>query len=669
MAENGEEGAKKLEEGAAVVVGPAEEPLASATADNVLEVPSGADTSANEEKNENVDKQGLAEVDPKDVAPSLANPKTPKVGEPNRKRPASIITNPAELKGMTPSLVPRPRDFVKLQMLGKGDVGKVFLVTPRKAVWHASPRAKQEMKNGGEGKLLMTPEVLRQMSAISRAAVSESRGSKSRSDAGNTGGSRSTDAAKEMPLPTELFAMKVVNKKDVIKRGKAKRVMLERDILASTNHPFIVTMYRAMQTKDRLYFFLQYCPGGEFFRMLRRQPKKRIPESYAKFYASEILLAIEYLHLLGFIYRDLKPENILVHMSGHLMLADFDLARCQTSSGKDGKPLQGVSPGIQRRKNRSKKSGFEVPRLSNGRASNIISGGGRNRTNRSGNCFSRLCGGGSHVLGEDSPVVDTESQLDSQNGANRAMSFVGTVEYIAPEVIENKGYAGSVDWWTFGILLFEMLHGTTPFKGKDTDDTFANIYLGDFEFPRSIQTSEECKDLLRLLLAKEMKDRLTSPHIIRDHPFFHGVNWALLRNQKPPIIPEVRHPLDTRNFRSFKDIVESDDEFLKRGNGDVALSIPSDEAEQAKPTAAAEGGDDDVIEILTPGKNANAADKDVFEGFDWVSPRQEDPHWDDLKRCARTPKKLSIQESVLKMRIKESATNTPLHGDAKPSKK
>ena len=74
------------------------------------------------------------------------------------------------------------------------------------------------------------------------------------------------------------------------------------------------------------------------------------------------------------------------------------------------------------------------------------------------------------------------------------------------------------------------------------------------------------------------------------------------------------------------DIVESDDEFLKRGNGDVALSIPSDEAEQAKPTAAAEGGDDDVIEILTPGKNANAADKDVFEGFDWVSPRQEDPH-------------------------------------------
>ena len=84
MAENGEEEAKKLEEGAAVVVGPAEEPLASATADNVLEVPSGADTSANEEKNENVDKQGLAEVDPKDVAPSLANPKTPKVGEPNR---------------------------------------------------------------------------------------------------------------------------------------------------------------------------------------------------------------------------------------------------------------------------------------------------------------------------------------------------------------------------------------------------------------------------------------------------------------------------------------------------------------------------------------------------------------------------------------------------------
>jgi protein-serine/threonine kinase len=80
---------------------------------------------------------------------------------------------------------------------------------------------------------------------------------------------------------------------------------------------------------------MDYCAGGEFFRMLKAQPERRIPEEWVKFYAAEVLLALEYLHTCGFIYRDLKPENILLHATGHIMLTDFDLskqvccARCQ----------------------------------------------------------------------------------------------------------------------------------------------------------------------------------------------------------------------------------------------------------------------------------------------------------------------------------------------------
>ena len=159
-------------------------------------------------------------------------------------------------------------------------------------------------------------------------------------------------------------------------------------------------------------------------------------------------------------------------------------------------------------------------------------------------------------------TVDTESQLNPTNASDRAMSFVGTVEYIAPEVIKNEGYAGTVDWWTFGILMYEMMHGKTPFKGKNNDDTFANIFLGTFDFPKDIETSNECKSLLRLLLAKDLNDRLTSPSQIRQHAFFQGTNWALLRNETPPIIPNIEHPLDTRNFRSFNNFVESDEEFM-----------------------------------------------------------------------------------------------------------
>ena len=124
-------------------------------------------------------------------------------------------------------------------------------------------------------------------------------------------------------------------------------------------------------------------------------------------------------------------------------------------------------------------------------------------------------------------TVDTESQLNPTNDCDRAMSFVGTVEYIAPEVIKNEGYAGTVDWWTFGILMYEMMHGKTPFKGKNNEDTFANIFLGTFDFPKDVEISNECKSLLRLLLAKDLNDRLTSPSQIRQHAFFRGTNWAL----------------------------------------------------------------------------------------------------------------------------------------------
>ncbi|KAL0490064.1 hypothetical protein AKO1_009382, partial [Acrasis kona] len=105
----------------------------------------------------------------------------------------------------------------------------------------------------------------------------------------------------------KLFAMKVLKKEEMIKRNKVKRVLTEREILATTDHPFIVTLYCSFQGQDKLYFIMEYCAGGEFFRMLQRQPNKCLPEASVKFYGAEVLLALEYLHMMGFIYRDLKP--------------------------------------------------------------------------------------------------------------------------------------------------------------------------------------------------------------------------------------------------------------------------------------------------------------------------------------------------------------------------
>lgn len=125
----------------------------------------------------------------------------------------------------------------------------------------------------------------------------------------------------------KLYAMKVLTKEEMILKNKVKRVMTEREILATANHPFIVTMYASFQTADRLCFVMEYCSGGEFFRVLQRQPKKRLKEDAVRFYAAEVILALEYLHHMGFIYRDLKPENILMRENGHIALTDFDLSK------------------------------------------------------------------------------------------------------------------------------------------------------------------------------------------------------------------------------------------------------------------------------------------------------------------------------------------------------
>eukprot|EP01016_Furgasonia_blochmanni_P026247 TRINITY_DN2795_c0_g1_i5.p1 TRINITY_DN2795_c0_g1~~TRINITY_DN2795_c0_g1_i5.p1 ORF type:complete len:287 (+),score=34.63 TRINITY_DN2795_c0_g1_i5:1-861(+) len=123
----------------------------------------------------------------------------------------------------------------------------------------------------------------------------------------------------------QLYAMKVV-KKDRLKAVKQRlQIQNERNILVNVNHPFIVRMHYAFQNERKLFFVLEYCPGGELFNLLQRQRCFR--EDVARFYAIQILLALEHLHQIGIVYRDLKPENILIDRDGYVRLTDFGLSK------------------------------------------------------------------------------------------------------------------------------------------------------------------------------------------------------------------------------------------------------------------------------------------------------------------------------------------------------
>lgn len=123
----------------------------------------------------------------------------------------------------------------------------------------------------------------------------------------------------------KIFAMKVLKKEVIEKRNQRVHTATEREILGSIECPFIVQLHYAFQTPDKLYMVMDYAIGGELFYHLKHSGK--FTEHRTRFYAAEILLALEHLHIRGIIYRDLKPENILLDSDGHIKLSDFGLSK------------------------------------------------------------------------------------------------------------------------------------------------------------------------------------------------------------------------------------------------------------------------------------------------------------------------------------------------------
>lgn len=163
-----------------------------------------------------------------------------------------------------------------------------------------------------------------------------------------------------------------------------------------------------------------------------------------RFYASEVLLALEYLHMLGIVYRDLKPENILIREEGHIMLSDFDLSlRCSTN------PTLVKSASVHSSSCKESKSA-------------LVEGDGTIQgCIQPSAFFPRILPKRNRKSKSDFGIGSTSSvEFNAEPSNVRSMSFVGTHEYLAPEIIKGQGHGSAVDWWTFGIFLYELLHGT-----------------------------------------------------------------------------------------------------------------------------------------------------------------------------------------------------------------
>ncbi|XP_059628427.1 serine/threonine-protein kinase D6PKL2-like [Cornus florida] len=335
-----------------------------------------------------------------------------------------------------------------------------------------------------------------------------------------------------------VFAAKVMDKNELVSRKKEGRARIEREILDLLDHPFLPTLYATLDSPRWSCLLTEFCPGGDLHVLRQRQPERRFDEPTVRFYASEVVAALEYLHMMGIIYRDLKPENVLVRSDGHIMLTDFDLSlKCDSSTSLaqvvfDQYPLV-----------RSPSNDYPNDQAPPATSSCIIP----NCIVPAVSCF--------HPkrkrrrrLGHRGALEIVLEPIDA-----RSMSFVGTFEYLAPEIVSNEGHGNAVDWWTLGIFLFELFYGVTPFKGIDNELTLANIVARALEFPKDPPVAGPARDLIGQLLVKDPTKRMGSimgATAIKRHPFFNGVNWALLRCTTPPYTPR---PV------SFRDIGLGDD--------------------------------------------------------------------------------------------------------------
>ena len=216
---------------------------------------------------------------------------------------------------------------------------------------------------------------------------------------------------------------------------------------------------------------LEYIVGGEFFTHLRKAG--RFDQLTARFYIAQVIIFIEYMHSLDYIYRDLKPENLLLDRQGYVKITYFGFAKKVTF---------------------------------------------------------------------------------------KTYTLCGTPEYIAPEVLLNKGHGKGVDWWTLGILLYEMMVGRPPFVDDDPMGIYQQVLAGKIRFPRYFDRNP--RSLVKKLLVSDLTKRYGclkgGADYVKKHKWFTDFDWEGLvaRRLTPPIIPVVANDGDTSNFDPYPDSLE-----------------------------------------------------------------------------------------------------------------
>ena len=329
------------------------------------------------------------------------------------------------------------------------------------------------------------------------------------------------------------FAIKIIRKDLLNTFDKQYEIHVEKFCLIYLSHPNIIKFNKAFQDKKHLYFVMEYCKNKDLGKLIRKIGTFNF--KLAQYYAAEIISAITYMKKRGVYHRDLKPENIGIDEDMHLKILDFATSNMENKYF-DKKLMKFV----------------EIERAEYDKAYNEM------KQRKS--------------LKENNDTIDYVI-IDGHKILNLKEKFVGTAEYISPEVLENKFdlIGPGVDIWAFGVMLYLFFAGVTPFKGKNDDETLENIKKVNYSWTIiknhekiEINIPKEAKDLIQKILIKDPTQRIgynsKDYSEIKSHPFFKGINFDTL-SEEPIPLNKAFSLLESLGYIDNNDIaVEKDDD-------------------------------------------------------------------------------------------------------------
>ncbi|KRY58485.1 Serine/threonine-protein kinase 38, partial [Trichinella britovi] len=328
-----------------------------------------------------------------------------------------------------------------------------------------------------------------------------------------------------------VYAMKILRKIDMLEKEQVAHVRAERDILSEADCDWVVKMYYSFQDASNLYLVMEFLPGGDMMTLLMK--KDTLSEEATQFYIGETALAIECIHRLGFIHRDIKPDNLLLDARGHLKLSDFGLCTGLKKAHRTDF-YRDLSQGIP--------SDFLTKPCNSRRRAETWK---RNRRALVGDFW--------------------------------AYSTVGTPDYIAPEVFVQGGYTSSCDWWSLGVIMFEIgnlpssdkrfnaafkkfksCERYPPFCSETPQETYRKVlcWQQTLIFPPEMPISKEARNLIKRFCC-DVEHRLGNSEALEEikrDPFFVNFDWDHIRDRPAPIRVNVNSIDDTSNFDEFPNV-------------------------------------------------------------------------------------------------------------------